>query len=243
MIEEIKMMLNEVDYGKQTTFQNVYFVVEKSGITVWGKYCQTMRELSTRIDDYKRMIISIEKTKIKLERCERKQPSPDDLINRENYIEVVELSDEIEQINKQMLILKIDIESFYKMGKICRDFIIDNYGEITDELKNKLEQKYWFKKFRSMAAFDVMTRGHIGTGLWENIMSLPTGIKQSLLLDLSPQKINNTIDICIKEDDELLLTKNKIENMEINMIPIQNVLKNIDKKYFQIIESSINGEN
>jgi len=254
----LEQVFSDINHNKQTDFQNIHFVVEKSGITLWGKYCQAARELKGRIESYKKILINIKETEIKIlsiqqsikyynenqEFCNSELYSASDdkdifintieldsLGKARKELDLIRLEDEFNELTLQREAVKNSIELFYKTVFYLRTEL-EKEGKLTNERKLELEKDFWYNKFKQQIAFELTANKTMSSNLIENICSLPSEIKSNLLKEISsPKSISTLVDNVINNINSKELNQTEIKSLEMDISKLDNYLEQIETKY------------
>jgi hypothetical protein len=153
-------------------FQHDNLVTCRAGLTLYGQYKQSLREMYKRIRGLRESVLDRELLLVDISELQEKQ---EDNRYRNEYDRK---RDAIELTRKQMLLEEAnrvvngtlrEFNSFYRQAYALKAEI----GELTPEKRDRLDRKMWREKILLMAHIDIETRGRIGENALAFALSLP----------------------------------------------------------------------
>ena len=194
----IQSLLQDTPIGN-SNFQADNFITKKvGGPTLWGQYKQALRELHVRYGniieysfDLKEELLKIKKQELKLENLKNQQTKTKDpildldiqilenKINRRKTM-VIESRNEFFKGQKEFL-------RFYAHATILKKKIEEKHGELTEKLKDSLEEEYW-----TIETYDTIARltlantqvNDIIKAVVSKVTHFPTKTQQKILEDI-----------------------------------------------------------
>ena len=194
--EELKSAFADLQLG-QTSFQNKYFVLIRNGITSYGQYKQVLRELYTRYRGLRDLSFKIDKLKVQIRILKKEYINEVDFDKKElKQIELEEKKAQLEDYFRTYNQVQKEFIDFYSEFKRLKN----NFDNLNDDEKEKLELKFWIEKITLDAILDRRTNGNISRSTMEMIMCLPTDIQKNILDNItSAIQINNKSNRKLKE--------------------------------------------
>jgi hypothetical protein len=191
----MQVSLNELfrDYeAGMSQFQKDYFVTTKSGCTPYGQYKQALRELYARFRSLRDSVYKHEILKIDIKELYEKLEK-DEFENKwERARQEVELKRKIlsyEESQRSIESVEIEFNRFYQHAVFLKQYLEKQYGELTEEKKEKLEEEMWEHKTKEYAAMDFITSGRIGKSTYEILTSLPKNARINVLQGISNPQV------------------------------------------------------
>ena len=173
ILEKIGILLEDHQTG-MTKFQDDNFVTAKAGITVYGQYKQSLREVYKRVRGLREGYSDRDKLLIEIDEQKWIMENDEDQFKR-RYAEV-EYNRKTMQMDESRRVLEDtqrELENFYNQAENFKSIL----GELTPEREEILEMDMWNAKFQEMAAIDIVTTGSIGAGTYELMNSFPSEMK------------------------------------------------------------------
>jgi len=175
-MEILQTLLNDHQTG-MSKFQDNYFVTVRAGGTLYGQYKQSLRELYKRFrglrqltSDNKRLLIDIDEAKYKSEN------ETDEFARRRAEVDYQEKSLLLEESERSISDTKREFINFYKQAVYLKSQI----GELTEEVRDKLDREMWEFKIKEMACIDFITTGRLRNSTFEFINACPREMKLSI---------------------------------------------------------------
>ena len=170
-------------------FQHETFVVTNNGgSTLYGQYKQALRELYKRTRGVREAVCDNKKLAIEIKILERDINNEADELEAELLrIELVRKQAQQEESQRILKDTKREWESFYQQAIYLKGLIEEQYGELTNEVKRKLELERWHCLVKENVAMDYVTTGRISRSSYEMINSMPKDLKMTMLQEAQQQ--------------------------------------------------------
>ena len=173
----------------QSWFQNSFFVVNKNGVTDYGKYKQALRELYTRYRALRDYAFEIRKLRLQIKKKERELSVVKDELEKEIIlVEKRELELKLEETYRTLSQSKKEFIHFFEIAKHFKQL----FGKLSEDDKDKLEQEFWMEKFKIMLSIDLSLHGKPSQGLLENLVSLPIEMQNKILDSPAIKKLQDS---------------------------------------------------
>lgn len=218
--EKIVEFIND-NQNFHSNFQIDNFIIGNAGSTVYGRYVQAVRELSSRYESLKNAYLDREIKEIDLKIAEEDHnligaldETRLNLLKRKSQINIIRKNSELENINKIIIDREREFARFYRHCQILKEKL----GILTNEKRNELDQEYWFNKLKASSVLDLLTTGHIQGSTLELIASIPTQQRKTLLESLNTDNLEKSIEwfydkgISFELDNKLL--DSNVENFK-----------------------------
>ena len=203
MIEKINELLKDFD-GRQSNFQNRYFVLEKQH-NKYAQYIQALRELSSRVDTLRSEHFALERHLVDIEEIEYKLQTAEGFDKKRLEIDLREKMFSTEPMRKSVDKLSEDISLFYNSALLLKP----------DGDEKQLEQEMWESKVKWNIFIDWKMSGNLSKSSYEFLASLPKDSRDKIVEEL-------------KDADKFMLEMEEEENNEIDFEKIEKL--KIDKK-------------
>ncbi len=171
-----------------STLQLDSFVTVRAGMTLYGCYRQSLREISTRVDGIREQRHQIRVSEIKIKRLrdsedELKHAIADNLEGglRSMRADLDEIEGELERFHAQAVALRGMLEAEGATFPLDR------------ETRDRLDRDMWVHLLKATAAVELMT-GPLGKGTIEIFRALPRSMKQELAIVFQPERRQELCD-------------------------------------------------
>jgi len=210
----------EKDYQiYHSNFQIKNFISTKDSYNLWACYKQCLRELMKRVSIYRETLCNDKILSIKIKKIERKiENETDDLELDLLKVELVRNSLKVKDSKKNLKEVERELTQFWKHSQIFKTRLENEYGELTDEIKEELEQGMWEDKYKMQLAIDMRMYGEPRESL--NLLS-NFSIKQQQKLLLETPK---------EQAIEQYMSQKKIEISENDILKLDCNLKELALK-------------
>lgn len=194
--KEFKALLSD-NMIYHSDFQIDHFITTKAGGTLYGMYCQSLRELDGRFSALKEMIIDIKIEKAEAGDLEQKAVTMQYGFKKEIL--------KLKALKKRMTVEGMERALFHKMREFARFYyqakaLKAEIGELGSTKRARLEHEMWLYKLRLHAYVDTVSMGRVSNGVFENVLSLDAEDRKEIMADIeSPGNLVEFFD------------KNKIE--------------------------------
>ena len=219
-------MINEKEFKEllsdhliyHSDFQIDHFITTKAGGTVYGMYCQSLRELDTRYAVLKDMMVDLKLDELEAKSIEGGMKHAKTQNQREMF--------RLKALKKRMAIEGAERALFHKIREFVRFYyqakaLKEEVGDLGGTRRAILERETWLYKLRLHAYIDIVSTGRVSNGVFENILSLAEADRKELLADIeAPGKLVEYFD------------KHKIElpEYEARVEEIESIRRMIDVK-------------
>jgi len=153
------------------------FNIATNGITEYGQYIQTIRELKVRYGNLKRMYCEKELLEVDLEELQCNKDFANNFDKKRNEINIKKKFMSLEDISRNIKDSETEFYKFYLLAKDLKSKI----GELTEERKNQLDKEMWLIKIKLMAATDLKLCGNLRSSTIEMINFLPEDMKSEII--------------------------------------------------------------
>ena len=155
-----------MDFGM--THEQIKNFVVNSHVTDKRKLRQVLIEVSTRNHERKKLLLDVERKRVKIEALTAKLEVTEDPYERK-LIEI-----DIKEFELDMGRFKISIHQHDNEMECFMEWVNKNYGDMLDvekgaEYNEEEERKYWIARMGKQAAMDVYATGKIGVGNLDSI--------------------------------------------------------------------------
>jgi hypothetical protein len=152
-----------------STLQMDHFITASTGMTLYGCYRQSLRELFSRRAALRDSEWQVRKWQRKVEQAK----SPE----KREYLEA-----QLVDINHELGELRREFERFEMQARALRAALEDEgYSfPLSKEDKDKLGREMWVVIIKAAIAVDIMTTGRPGAQVLEKFRCLPAAMKQEL---------------------------------------------------------------
>lgn len=182
---EIKELLEDHVIG-HSFFQDDYFIVYKSGGTPYGQYKQSLRELHKRYKGLREEFYIYEKNEIEIKRLEN---STDEL----DALELKYKKLRQEDYYSNLVSTYREFYRFYQIAKELKKYLVNEYGELTDDVVDMLDTEMWIWKLKEFIAKDIKTNGRITSATYESMLGFPKYIRNIFLTDYKLEGFNERL--------------------------------------------------
>lgn len=218
-VEEFKELLKD-NQIYHSDFQIDHFITTKAGGTIFGMYCQSLRELDGRYEALKTMIVDIKIAEAEAEELEEWYRQGDSQIPKSHRTEIHRLN----ALKKRMAIEGMERSLHHKIREFVRFYyqarrLKQEIGELGPTKRARLEKETWLYKLRLHAYIDIVSSNRVSNVVFENILSLDEIDRRELINDIEvPERLIEFFD------------KNKIElpSYEVGQNQIAAVRRLID---------------
>ena len=192
-------------------FQQDNLITKRAGGTLYGQYKQSLRELYKRVRGLRSDWYALEKSKNKIDKLEVKEKTLqleikqlereinnwDTLRDRKDklLLEVRELEVKLSRVKLDisyniMMLEEQDrskmetfreLKRFYAQANWLKMQLQKQYGELTDEVKEKLDIDMWMYKIKEMIAIDMVYNGRLLNTTYEFLVALPQDLKKDIM--------------------------------------------------------------
>jgi len=178
-----------------SNFQIDNFIICGSSSTVYGKYKQSIREVSSRYDTLKNHYLDREVKTLDLKILELDLKELNDvsekgkILRRKKEIEIIRANSELEKLD---LIIFDTEREFARIYGHC-EILKNKLGTLDNKKKAILEEEYWVERIKTMAILELISSGQVqGTTL--DMLSLISSEKREKILEsLDKEHINDSI--------------------------------------------------
>jgi len=156
------------------------FIVARSGLTPYGRYRQSLRELWSRYSSLWSAWRELQELQIDLEEAEARAEFESDFDRRRHVLKVQDLR--VRKDSKVFAVREISREfaRFLAHARAWKEQV----GELTDERRRVLDDEFWRETFRNMAGLDVVQSGAVSRKCWALVSTLPKRERLPLLAEL-----------------------------------------------------------
>lgn len=202
----------------QDNFQDDYFVTEKHGITDFGKYKQSLRQLYQKIRGLRQSYFLREKSKIDIDELKNDIESGETNVFESRRKEI-DYKDKILGLGELEVSIKNDereAKRYYQQA--C--YFKEKLGDLTEKNRKQMEQDLWIKKMKRVAAIELVTQGRVQNNTYDSILSFPVEIRNDILKSVgTTEGRKELVESFEKREEEL--TEEKLEKYDVD---IQKVL-------------------
>lgn len=196
-------------------FQMDNFITIRSGETQYGQYKQALRELFKRYRGLKEIYVAKELLQVDIDEstdnCRLSCGAGFIFEERRDKINLAKHKMDMEDLEKNIEHTEREFKRFYAQADALKKVI----GELTPEKRDKLDQKMWIHKLKSMVAIDYLTKGRIGENALAFIMSISKKIRKPLLAEI---KDHNKLIAWLENFDHPLPELQIEENINIQKL-------------------------
>lgn len=207
MIEKLQKLLNDHQLYMSNLQHDAFIVRRAGGVTLYGQYKQSLRELYKRVRGIREIVCDLEIAKLDL--AELKETD-----NRRSQVEAWRKIGQIEEIERNRDETMRELTHFYQISSALKAEI----GELTDEKRDKLEHEMWEKKLLMMAHSDYVSHGRLDSDTLEFALSLDETMREKVLpLMKSPARLEKLVNELTSQSsrmyDALVDTELKLESL------------------------------
>lgn len=183
-------------------FQMDHFITTKAGGTLYGMYCQALRELHGRYEGLKEATVDI---KIKTEEAKEYEEKArkyltttaagDSTSARYNILKLKALRNRmvVEGMERSLKHRIREFIHFYYQAKALKDKL----GDLGPTKRKRLEHLTWLYRLRLHAYIDIVSNGRVSNTVFENILSLKEADRKELIEMVEvPEKLIQYFDRC-----------------------------------------------
>ena len=222
---------DNMDFGM--THEQIKNFVVNSHVTDKRKLRQVLIEVSTRNHEKKKLLLDVERKRVKIEALAAKLEVTEDPYDRK-LIEI-----DIKEYELDLGRFNIALHQHDNEMAAFMEWIHKNYGDMEDlvkgaEYNEEEERKYWIARMGKQAAMDVYATGKIGVGNLDSIAmmreedqyaTLNIAMQYSGLLNSGIAKIQNEL--------KPQLDKMMIDGSAPRVPTFDNVEDNLDLKLYE----------
>ena len=176
----LKELLKDHETG-MTKFQDDYFVTGKSGITLYGQYKQSLRELYKRFRGLRELTFNRKRLDVDIAEAKYNSIHAESDFDRQRaQIDSDEKTALIEESERVINDTKREFTNFYNQAVALKKQL----GRLTKKKCEQLEKEMWAEKAVMGAACDMLTKGRIAEGTLDLIISFPKEMRSEVLLKI-----------------------------------------------------------
>lgn len=167
-------------------FQQDRFITNRAGGTMYGQYQQALRELYKRVTGLRETICDHKKLEVEVRREQHKSDHSEDEFEIElAIIEHARKTMQLEESSRVIRGTQDEFKRFYCQAMLLRDKLIEEHGELTPEVKERLDVEMWEFKAKEMIALDFLATNTLGRNTLEFIGALPDDMRLPLVQIIS----------------------------------------------------------
>jgi len=204
-----------------TEFQHAVHVTTNSGgSTLYGQYLQAIRELYKRTRGLREAVCDDKKLDIEIKVLERDAKKEEGLEKELKEVEIVRKKAQQEESARVVKNTEREFCSFYRQSILLNKKLVKKHGELTDEVKWKLELETWHVRMREQVVVELQTQRRISHNTFELINAMPNEMRDGIILEIKNQK--KLMEWYDKREyytlDPTELDKIKIPKKELNLL-------------------------
>ena len=157
-------------------WQMDFAITAKAGGTPYGCYKQSLRELAARYQGVQQLQDNRELLLIEIEQFEHKQPRTE-LKRRKREIQLRGLRRRLQAMELSLQETCRELERFLEQAIELKQQI----GELTPDVRRKLEWEYWTHRIKCLMAVDLLSRGILSANVVELLHAIPVQQRRELL--------------------------------------------------------------
>ncbi len=172
-------------------FQQDYIITARSGMTEYGQYKQSLRELHRRYRGLKSQFIERERKLVDIEEAEEiLNGSIEDYDMRRRRLDLAEKKMQLEEIDLSIHHTRREFVRFYQQAIALKAKI----GELTPTKRKELDMHMWEERFKRQCAIDFVSNGRLLNTTIESINSCPPMMRQRILKMIRPEMQNALLE-------------------------------------------------
>jgi len=144
--------------GLHSSFQIRHFIIRRAGLTAYGMYKQSLRELSSRWKALKGAVA---------------QHRADAREEEDALVAAIERDDFDHRFADRVR----EFCEFYSLAAWLKDQV----GELTPTKRDQLELEFWEAQLLKQAALDVVSTGRVGAKTYDNVSVCPVEMRDYLM--------------------------------------------------------------
>lgn len=174
-----KELVNEDLELAHSSFQMDFFITGKNGITLYGQYKQSLRELRTRENARIGLECRHETNDIDLEECRMNLETEKNRFERRRLeVKIKRYPNAQEGISQDIKENEREYRRFYNQAEQLKEKL----GTIDEEQRNAYEVDYWVQRLSRDAHFEKLeAASRISRSTLSNMHSLPKAIREHIL--------------------------------------------------------------
>lgn len=189
---DVTELLNDLNLH-HSNIQIDNFIIKKNGITNYGMYMQSLREIMNRKQSLLSLNYELKKHKLKIEELKHKLQNDnvrDDFSKRKWQLELDYLNDKTEYMERSIKSSENEMNRFVDIAIRLKEDI----GEIDDDKRMLLETDFWIHKLAYNASSEIRSSGIIAKPTLEALDYVPIDIAEKVQKEIelvAPQGQNN----------------------------------------------------
>lgn len=190
---KLEELLEDYEIG-HSSFQIDNFIINQTGITVYGQYKQALIELYSRFNNLKIQLCDKISDELKEKKIEQSIEHSEEgsIDNKLAKLELIKFKLQQEEKLRTLESSKREFNRFYKHACLLKEKLTTEHGPLTKTTKADLEEQYWETKIKKDIALQLQTTGRISESLYDALLSLSQKIKCNIFCEL--KNPNNLIE-------------------------------------------------
>ena len=226
---ELKNLFTDLEQS-HSEYQQDNFITKFNGITLYGQYKQSLRELKVRYTNLKNFICDIELINLDISDINNKlvKLSSDSYEYKKYNIELLKKNFVLDDMIINYKDIKSEFIRFYKQSCVLKELILKKHhidgNIITEQIKIESEKDYWLTKFKLDSILSLKEQNRLSHDLYKTILFLPKEDKKDVLKLIETSDKKALIDYMNNITEDM---QNTFNEESLNKINTDNILQNI----------------